>query len=201
MLPRGKNPLGKHGIQTRCAVCCSINHWAQNCPDNPNLEHNTYVVNDIVLHQTDHENPQEFKHFMLERWSSALLDCGASKTVCGQEWLNEYINNLSEKEQQNIIFRSNNHVYRFGDGRKIRAMHSVTFPAVIDKEHINIQSNIINNDIPLPQTLMKKAKMKINFQNNTINVIGENIPLVITSGHYALPLTQAKQAINNINRD
>ena len=84
---------------------------------------------------------------------------------------------------------------------KSRAMHSVTFPAVIDKEHINIQSNIINNDIPLPQTLMKKAQMKINFQNNTINVIGENIPLVIASGHYALPLTQAKQAINNINRD
>ena len=27
-LPRGKNPFDKHGIQTRCAVCQSINHWA-----------------------------------------------------------------------------------------------------------------------------------------------------------------------------
>ena len=45
---------------------------------------------------------------MSETWSSALLDCGARKTVCGQEWLNEYINNLSEKEQQSIIFTSFN---------------------------------------------------------------------------------------------
>ena len=59
---------------------------------------------------------------MLERWSSALLDRGASKTVCGQEWLNEYINNLSEKEQQNIIFTSSNHAYCCGDGRKIKAI-------------------------------------------------------------------------------
>ena len=75
---------------------------------------------------------------------------------------------------------------------------------MIGKEHINIQSDIINNDIPLlfSRTSMKKAQMKINFQDDTIHVFGENIPLVKpASGHYALPLTQAKQAINNINRD
>ena len=75
---------------------------------------------------------------------------------------------------------------------------------MIGKEHINIQSDIINNDIPLlfSRTSRKKAQMKINFQNDNINVFGEKIPLVTTtSGHYALPLTQAKQAINNINRD
>ena len=100
---------------------------------------------------------------MSQRWSSALLDCGASKTVCGQEWLNEYINNLSEKEQQNIIFTSSNHVYCFGDGRKIKAIQSVTFPAVIGKEHINIQSDIINNGTPLlfSRTSMKKAHKRI----------------------------------------
>ena len=54
----GKNPFDKHGIQTRCAVCQSINHWAQNCPDNPNSEHNTYITNKVVLHQTDYKNPQ-----------------------------------------------------------------------------------------------------------------------------------------------
>ena len=71
---------------------------------------------------------------------------------------------------------------------------------MIGKEHINIQSDIINNDIPLlfSRTSMKKAQMKINFQNDTINVFRENILLVTTtSGHYALPLTQVKQAINN----
>ena len=43
--------------------------------------------------------------------------------------------------------------------------------------------------------------MKINFQNDTINTFGENIPLIsTTSGHYAILLTQAKQFMNNIDR-
>ena len=43
--------------------------------------------------------------------------------------------------------------------------------------------------------------MKTNFRNDTINVIGENIPLITTNScHYAIPLTSAKQAINNIDR-
>ena len=44
--------------------------------------------------------------------------------------------------------------------------------------------------------------MKINFQNDTINAFGEDIPLITTSSsHYVIPLTSAKQAINNIDRE
>ena len=43
--------------------------------------------------------------------------------------------------------------------------------------------------------------MKINFQNYTIKAFGENIPLVTTSSsYYTIPLTSAKQAINNTDR-
>ena len=49
---------------------------------------------------------------------------------------------------------------------------------------------------------MKKAEMKINFQNDTINAFRENIILITTtSGHYAISLTSAKQATNNISRE
>ena len=42
--------------------------------------------------------------------------------------------------------------------------------------------------------------MKINFQNDTINTFGENIPLITTtSSHYAIPLTSTKQATDNGN--
>ena len=43
--------------------------------------------------------------------------------------------------------------------------------------------------------------MKINFQDDTIAIIYENIPLLATSsGHYAIPITKAKQIINNFKR-
>ena len=88
-----------------------------------------------------------------------------------------------------------NHVYNFGDGRKIMSIKSITFHVKIGGEHINIQSDIFDNDIPLlfSRSSMKKAEMKINFQNDTIKALRENIPLVTTtSGHYAIPLTSAK---------
>ena len=59
-LPKtGRNPLDKNGIQIRCTIRQSINHWSQNCPDNVNTEHNTYVANEVVLRQTDDDNQQE----------------------------------------------------------------------------------------------------------------------------------------------
>ena len=119
---------------------------------------------------------------MPETWSSALLDCGASKTVCGKVSLNQHISNLPEHQQQNIKYTPSNHVYRFGDGRKITATESVTFPAKIG-EHVNSHSDIRDNDIPLlfSQSSTKKAEMKINFQNDAINAFRENIPLITTT--------------------
>ena len=99
-LKRGKNPLDRYGNPTKCAICHSINHGAQNCSDRESQ--NTYVVNEVVLHQSDYDNPNERKHLTSETWSSALLDCGASKTVCGKEWLTQYINNLSDTDQSSI---------------------------------------------------------------------------------------------------
>ena len=84
------------------------------------------------------------------------------------------------------------------------AIEIVTFRAKIEGEHINIQSDILDNDIPLlfSKSSMKKADMKINFQNDTINAFSENIPLITTkSAHYAIPLTSAQQAMSNIDRE
>lgn len=109
------NPFDKQDVQTRCAIYKSINHQAQNCLDGDNSEHNIHVVNEVVLHQTDCQNPQEH---LMTAWSSAVLNCGASKTVCGHKWLNQYITNLSEHKQENIKFPPSNNVYCFGDWKK-----------------------------------------------------------------------------------
>lgn len=67
--------------------------------------------------------------------------------------------------------------YQFGDGRKITATENITFPAKIERKCINIQSAILDSDIPLLfwRLSMKKAEMKINFQNDTMNMFGKNI--------------------------
>ena len=141
-------------------VKASIIGLHTNCPDDN--EHNTYVVNEVVLYQSAYDSLQDLKRLMSETWSSVLLDCGASKTVCGKEWLNQYISNLSTNEQNNVTSTKINHVYRFGDGRKITAIENVTFPANIGGENINIQADVLNSDISLlfSRSSMKKAEMK-----------------------------------------
>ena len=83
-IPKAKILLDRNGLPTRCAIYDSVNHWAQHCP-NKNTEQRTYLSNKVVLHQSEYDDPDDLKFLMSETWSSALLDCGASKTVCGKE--------------------------------------------------------------------------------------------------------------------
>ena len=49
---------------------------------------------------------------------------------------------------------------------------------------------------------MKKAKMKINFQNNIINAFSENMPLInAIHRNYAILFTQSTQFINGTDRE
>ena len=66
---------------------------------------------------------------------------------------------------------------------------------------MNILTDIANADIPLllSKSSMKKCNMQLNFENDTLNVFGNNVPLsTTTSGLYALPITKPKQFIENI---
>ena len=131
------------------------------------------------------------------------MDCGASKTVCGKDWPTQYINNLSDTNQSKVLFGESNHIYSFGDGRKVNALCSVKIPATIGSHNFEIKIDVVDNNIPLlfSKLSMKRANMKLNFQNDTINIFDENIPLITTSsGHYAISITKEKQLINNLNR-
>ena len=185
-------------MPTKCEVCQSINHWAQNCPDRCTHENSTYILNEVVLHQIDYDNPQKLKFLMSETWSAVLHDCGTSKTICGKERLSHFVNNLCEEDQQQIQYCESNHVYWFGDGKKLKATHSAKILALLGNKHITIQTDVTENDIPLllSKSSMKKAKMTLDFQNDIANAFGEKIPLITTSsGHYAIPITKVKQII------
>ena len=198
---KGKNPIDKEGKPTRCLNCESINHWSQNCPDKGKSEQ-TYVIHEIVLHQNDMSNPEQMKTLVAESWSSGLLDCGASKTVCGKIWLDEYINSLSENDKSKIVYYSSSSCYRFGDGEKVQAHQGVKIPAYVGNTSLMIKTDVIDKDLPLllSKAFMKNGNMVLNFQNDTASIFDESIPLTVTSsGHYVIPISKPKQLINSID--
>ena len=110
-----------------------------------------------MSHQNDYDNPDELKFFMVESWSSALLDCGASKTVCRKILLDQFIQNLHKIDQDQIKFSNSSHIYQIGDGHKIKAIRSTQIPVIIGSKKFQIETGVIEGDIPL---LLSKSSMK-----------------------------------------
>ena len=118
-------------------------------------------------------------------------------------WLDQFIQNLDKIDLAQIKFSNSSHIYQFGDGRKIKAIKSAQIPAIIGSNKFQIETDVIEGDIPLllSKSSMKRGNMKINFQDDTITILYKNILLMTTSsGHYAIPITKAKHVINNFER-
>ena len=83
---RHKNPIDSHGNISRCRTCESINYWEDNCPDNPygKSKGNT---EEVVLYQSVLHALESMQQFTGETLSAAVLDSGATSTVCRKTWI------------------------------------------------------------------------------------------------------------------
>ena len=64
---------------------------------------------------------------------------------------------------------------------------------MIGTEDIEKQTNIIQNDLPLllSEDSMKKANVKVDFSNDKMNILHQEVDIVFTcSDHYAIMLCQ-----------
>ena len=113
-------------------------------------------MNEVVLHQSHFQNPNELKNLTSETWSSALLHCATSKTVCRKECLAQYVNNLGDEDHQRFSFGQSNNISTFGNNRKIDSIHSAKIPAIIGSHKFDIVTDVVDNDI---QLLFLKSSM------------------------------------------
>ena len=153
----GKNPVDSTGNITRCEICDSINHWAGNCPDNKSDEKAVKATHAVNLYQSSLLTDQSLKQLTGESLSAAVLDSGASRTVCGQFWMNCYLETLNESELKDVETYESNSVLKFGDGQKIESMKKMKIPARIGFKNVKIETDAVNTNIPL---LLSKASMK-----------------------------------------
>ena len=125
--PRGRNPLTRFGTQSKCRICLSINHWEQNCPDK-NVNEVALIIDEVILHAN---NDTILKSLVSETWCSAVLDSGATNTVCGQTWFDEFTSSLSPGDKEKISYSDSAKPFRFGDGQIVTSSKMATIPAVI----------------------------------------------------------------------
>ena len=156
---------------------------------------------DIVLFQSDYDHPKNLPALVAESWNAAVLDSGATKTVCGRSWFNTYVESLSPEDQTKVNTSPTKHLYRFGDQNTALASTTANIPAVLAHNKVLISTDIVDRDIPLllSKEAMKRANMTIDFRSDTANVLNSTVDLNVTkSGHYTIPLTAPTQLLSTL---
>ena len=186
----------------RCFICDAEGHWARDCPkrklNNEGSSHDRnnqegFYGNDVPQHTLMASAVCEATTTPLnaETIGHILLDSGCSKTVCGIQWYESFLETLSEREVSMIKHEESSAVFKFGDGKFFKSRSCVSFPCMLNGEYVTISTDIVDCDIPLlfSRSSMKRAGMNINLVDDTAIVFGRRMKLsTTTSGHYTIPI-------------
>ena len=205
---RGRNPIDSNGYVMSCNKCRSVFHFAKDCPEERQGRDSRDQRDS--RYSRDHEvnlswlslsylfvgcassEKDRLNQLIEDSDGYAILDSGCANTVCGIDWFQKYVNNLSAKERMGIETKPSNETFTFGDGKTVPSMRKARLPHWAPGERATITVDIVDCKIPLllSRKTMSQVRMKLDFGKDTAYVNGRAIKLKITrSGHYALPLS------------
>ena len=132
-----------------------------------------------------------------EAANCAVLDCACSRTVCGETWLQNFLQSLNEEEMLKIKQYPGGKVFKFGGGEMLTAIASYDIPAYLAGKEVLIHTDVVESDIPLLLSLqtMKKAGIKLDLVHDSAEIFGQDVFLNhTTSGHYCIPIDREVSA-------
>ena len=186
------NPTGQGGQILRCAACDSVRHLLAECP------HSYENMNALEV-EVEEDQPCLFTGrdagemivLSTEAQNCAVLDSACSSTVCGRNWLENYIQSLDPNARERVERKESHKNFRFGGGTVLPSNGSYLLPATLVGKNINIETDVVDSNIPLllSKDAMKKASMKLDLETDTAEIYGKKVHLNCTSsGHYCIPI-------------
>jgi len=77
-----------------------------------------------------------------------VLDSGCTKTVCGERWAKDYLENLSDFERSLVKEESSPASFTFGDGITVKSKKKLTLPCMIGGMKGKVVTDVVTCDIP-----------------------------------------------------
>ena len=164
------NPQDRTGNITVYFNCGCRFHWSYDCPygHSSRNKHGAEIEDFSVSHvvpmcQQKLKNSGDI--FLGERLGSAVLDSGASSTVCGTKWYKCFLETLMDAQKKKIVKIKGVRTFKFGDGNKLDSLYKVILPCII--------TDVVNSDILLllSNDTMKRAGTCLNFEDNTVTML------------------------------
>ena len=199
---RGIVRYARNGQIMKCYCCGSKYHLVRDCPESPTMkpkqegrsegdQDRKFSYNYFMVYMGG-DDERELKTLMDECRGYAVLDCGCPHTVCGEKWIKDYIDNLSESDRKDIEITKSNQSFTFGDGRGIKSQRKMKIPVWMGGIQGTLTTDVVEAEIPLLLSInvMERAKMVLDFAREEIKVHGKYIRVKkMRSGHYAMPLS------------
>ena len=192
---RKMNPTGPDGKPLTCRVCGSYRHLMKDCPDSWENIKKVNIVEDENVELFTGYNKEEIYQLGVDARNCAILDSACSSTVCGQNWMDSYINSLNEVDRKKIKQTTGERTFKFGGGTRLKSRAEYCLPAVIAGKEVTIKTDVVGSDIPLllSRTAMKRAGVKMDLENDSATIFGKDIALnLTTSGHYCIPIDRTE---------
>ena len=205
--PPGTNPINKFGKRSKCVVCKSVFHWVKECPHKPveSVQQTSEVeptgsatgvsVETVNITLFTKESQLDHEIFVVESLGAAIIDTACTKTVCGEKWLNNYVEKMDKSLEGNYTTSKSNRKFRFGDGNVVLSDRKVTIPAKIGSKICKIETEVVKADIPLllSKDSLKRADTVLNLKTDKATMFGKPVDLEFTSsGHYCVRIMDQK---------
>ena len=151
--------------KSRCRKCGQIGHWARNCPsNNPSGKgdkvNGAAMVTDEVL--------------LVSSPGFGIIDSGCSRTLVGQQTLNDFMRLYQEKEMDVPESKPQQNLFRFGNGQEELSERAVSMPVRLHGKRGRIEAAIIKGRAPLllSRNTLKSLDAKLDFAAETASLQG-----------------------------
>ena len=91
--------------------------------------------------------------------------------------------------------------FDFGGGEKLQSLASYSIPAVLAGRDVTISTDVVDSDLPLLLSLtsMETAKVKLDVENDSGDILGTAIPLNHTSSsHYCVSIVKTDVSVEEV---
>ena len=186
------NPVEQDGKPTTCRVCGSIYHWSNDCPGKGYSTGNIEEAN-IIFMAENSDQPVDTNTLVGETLGCMVLNSETTFIVSGLNWYNCFLDTLPDSVRNNLKVTKGSKVFKFGSGNKLASVKRVVIPRIVAGFRVDINADIVDADIPLllSKSAMKRAKVNLNFDSDTIDILCKRIKLMTTStSHYYVPITK-----------
>ena len=206
---RRMNPNGSDGKPLLCKACGSYRHFIAQCPyswenqQDPNVQITEQEEENVVLFTTSQSHMGSISEIGIEARNAAILDSACSSTVCGQKWMNEYKNSLNSEDLKKIVVMDGKKRFKFGGGIKLKSLGSYIIPIELAGKKLSLKTDVVDAEIPLllSKSSMKRAKIKLNTENDTADILGVKVNIrTTTSGHYCVPVIRNESRLDHVRK-